>query len=353
MPTRENLNLIRCIRKTAVSLILITCITGCGNRPAPKEATTFDPAIALEDYRSYLVKLSKLKEVPTQNLISLMQQWQEMDDDLNTRLYTDTHDESEQYVGYYDSIYVTLRDSIQDQLSTLVESRTRSLEDYLNIVTALNPVETDSTTLELTTAIHKFHESMDSSPIYRANATATIRFYEQILAEAYKNGFHSKQEVFAFLRAEDKAFRSFLSHLTALGDIQLTKVRDNTSKVLNQIVDLANDESKIFDPEEVMILLSHRNNRRLIQNAEQCVADIQAGRITKGEQSSAYLWMLLQPWVSFDAYSFSQLSDSQLKTMHSLAAATPQCIERLGHPEFPVAPEKLPTILIQTFIATL
>jgi hypothetical protein len=88
-----------------------------------------------------------------------------------------------------------------------------------------------------------------------------------------------------------------------------------------------------------------------MQNALQCVNDITTGKVGKDEQAAAYMWMLLQPWVSFDSYAFTLMSEAQLKTMRILATQT--CIAKLGYPDFPISPDDLPGLLIKTFITTL
>jgi len=90
-----------------------------------------------------------------------------------------------------------------------------------------------------------------------------------------------------------------------------------------------------------------------MQNALQCVNDITTGKVGKDEQAAAYMWMLLQPWVSFDSYAFTLMSEAQLKTMRILATQTQKCIDKLGNPDFPISPDDLPGLLIKTFITTL
>lgn len=162
-----------------------------------------------------------------------------------------------------------------------------------------------------------------------------------------------KRDLFTFLRNEDRAFRSFLGHLPTLGGIPLAKVRDGSSALMKEMIGLCQGDKPSFTTSEVVILLTMRNNRRLLQNALQCVNDINSRKVKGGDQSAAYLWMLLQPWISFDGFALSLMSDAQRGTLRTLAAETPKCIVKLGKPQFPIDTDELPSLLIKTTITNL
>jgi hypothetical protein len=321
-------------------------MVSCNSKSDTPNHTYTDSAAALKDYESYLAKLSNRKDVSTKDIISLMQEWKELDDTIANHFFANAYADS---ATATDSSYINLREQIIDGFANLVDTRKRNLADYLDVITGITKTSQDS----LVVSLHRFYGAMDNTPTYKTGNAATILRYEQTLSEALDKGIRSKPDAFTFLRAEDKAFRSFLEHLSALGNIQLTKVRDNTSLVLKQIVDLADEKVEVFTPKEVVTILSMRNNRRLIQNSLQCVNDIRAGKVGKNDQSVAYMWMLLQPWVSFDAHAFSLMSEAQIKTMRIIATETPQCLTKLGNPDFPLDPNELPALLIKTYISTL
>jgi hypothetical protein len=334
----------------AMMLILLFTLVGCSSKSGKANFSYKDPAEALEGYESYLTKVSNKKDVKTKELISLMQEWKELDDTIVNRFFANAYSDD---ATANDSSFVHMREQIIDNFTKLVDTRKRSLADYLDIVTEIKTVQPDTATRSLMMYMHRFYGAMDKTPTYKLGNAATVLRYEQALTDVLDKGIRSKQDVFAFLKAEDKSFRSFLEHLPSLGNIQLTKVRDNTSLVLKQVVDLADEKVEVFSQKEIVTILTMRNNRRLIQNSLQCVNDIRAGKVGEGDQSAAYMWMLLQPWVSFDAHAFSLMSEAQLKTMRIIATETPQCITKLGNPDFPIDPNELPALLIKTFITTL
>ena len=119
------------------------------------------------------------------------------------------------------------------------------------------------------------------------------------------------------------------------------------------MIGLCQGDNPTFTTSEVVILLTMRNNRRLLQNALQCVNDINNHKVKGGDQAAAYLWMLLQPWISFDGFALSLMSEAQIGTLKILATETPKCVVKLGKPQFPIDTDELPSLLIKTTITNL
>ncbi len=342
----------RLILHTAtVVLVVVTFVfSGCNNRPDKGSSMYDTPEEALKDYASYLSRIASKDKAEIRELCKLTGEWKTLDDTLSAKFFSGYETEIPERS---DSVYTSLRDSIVGELCRLAESCSRSLADYLVLVTAVSRPPVDTLTTGLLTSVHHFYGSMDRTPTYGLGNKETISRYERFLSDAIDSELTSKADVFTFLRGEDMAFRSFLSHLPALGNIPLIRVRDNTSRMMARIVELASEDKQLFTPSEMVVILTMRNNRRLLQNALQCVNDIRAGKVGRDERASAYLWMLLQPWLSFDSLSFSLMSEAQMKTMSILASETPGCIAKLGNPKFPIDTEELPVLLIRTYISTL
>lgn len=335
---------------TAILVVAAFMSSGCNSHSDEARSKYDTPEEALKDYTSYLSRIASKDKADIRELGQLTGEWKTLDDTLSENFFSGYETGAPERS---DSIYTCLRDSIVRELCRLAESRHRSLADYLVFVTAVNQPPADTVTAGLVTSVHNFYGSMDRTSTYELSNTETISRYEKFLSDAIDSDLTSKADMFTFLRGEDQAFRSFLCHLPTLGNIPLTDVRDNTFLMMARIVKLASEDSPLFTPSEMVVILTMRNNRRLLQNALQCVNDIRAGKVGKDDRSSAYLWMLLQPWLSFDSLSFSLMSEAQMKTMSILASETPGCIARLGNPKFPIDTEELPVLLIRTYISTL
>lgn len=315
------------------------------------EAKSFSDAnAALEDYEAFLRSVSKQKTLSNSELVSSVLEWKALDDSVTAAMFRDSVHTNRAVV---DSTYFSLRDSITDKLTSLVDSRKRSFQDYLDFSLAVNRPRLDSLSNQLMMSAHRFYASMDSVPVFNMDNVSTIHRYEDILDDATRRGIHTKRDLFLFLRNEDRAFRSFLVHLPTLGGIPLAKVRDSSSALMKEMVELCQGDNPAFTTSEVVILLTMRNNRRLLQNALQCVNDINNRKVKGGDQAAAYLWMLLQPWISFDGFALSLMSEAQIGTLKILATETPKCVVKLGKPQFPIDTDELPSLLIKTTITNL
>lgn len=315
------------------------------------EAKSFSGAnAALEDYEAFLRSVSKQKTLSNSELVSSVLEWKALDDSVTAAMFRDSVHTNRAVV---DSTYFSLRDSITDKLTSLVDSRKRSFQDYLDFSLAVNRPRLDSLSNQLMMSAHRFYASMDSVPVFNMDNVSTIHRYEDILDDATRRGIHTKRDLFLFLRNEDRAFRSFLVHLPTLGGIPLAKVRDGSSALMKEMVELCQGDNPAFTTSEVVILLTMRNNRRLLQNALQCVNDINNRKVKGRDQAAAYLWMLLQPWISFDGLALSLMSEAQIGTLKILATETPKCVVKLGKPQFPIDTDELPSLLIKTTITNL
>ena len=82
---------------------------------------------------------------------------------------------------------------------------------------------------------------------------------------------------------------------------------------------------------DAVAYMAVRTNRRIIANAQTCVADIKSGKVTSAEQRTAYFWMILQPFLSIDDFGMAMLSENQRKDLVQLsidALGTIACLSR-------------------------
>lgn len=332
-----------------ITLTMMVTAPSCSNntRPNPGSRT---PEETLADYSSFLNSLSSMKDVSTSELISCVKEWKAVDDSVTGSInkvssFNDNDSLSSQYL--------TAKESTMAVILSLVDTKNRNFSDYLQCARELNYTRLDSATLESVNAFRNYFSKLDQLPVYNSTNKETIQYYEYLLNKTLKSGIETSQDLFNFIREEDRAFRTFLCHLPTLGEIPLTAVRDSTKRVLSNIISLSGDDSFSLSSKEILIILTMRNNRRLIQNASQCIIDIEKKKVSACDQTTAYLWMLLQPWVSFDSFAFSLMDQHQWDEMEMLADKTPEILKRLKGAEFPVEPSLLPNILIKSLITQL
>jgi hypothetical protein len=77
------------------------------------------------------------------------------------------------------------------------------------------------------------------------------------------------------------------------------------------------------------------------------VEDIRAGQISETDQQTAYLWMLMQPWMTIDSFAYGLLTKEQTETLERLAAEMSQTLKRLSKAQFPMDTDQIPNTLIK------
>lgn len=132
----------------------------------------------------------------------------------------------------------------------------------------------------------------------------------------------------AFIKEEDRLFRSFLDHLIELADADLSVITRDTEKCCLSIFQSA--ENGRLSYRDALVYTARRTNRRIILNALACRDDISQGNVKTEAQAKAYVWMLLQPYVALDGFSVAILSDMERATLHAVADRTPQMIVKLN-----------------------
>lgn len=327
-------------------LLMAALLLGC--HPSHKDdLTTAEEAVAA--YNDFFQSLKGRRNTGTDEIISLTKEWRKLDAAVSFALLSDTANNRHAHAN---GNHIALGDSIALQMAHLINNQKRSFADYLAVIRGLNDVEMDSMSQKLAGSVHLFYRKASAIPVYKGSGKEVIRMYNKLLEGTLAKGLRTKEDAIDFLRQEDVAFRSFLFHLPSLssGNTPLDGITRNTGKVIRGIIGLAGKEQPVFGKSEVVILLTMRNNRRLLQNAEACVDGLSRLHITDNGQAAAYLWMILQPWISFDSFAYALMDEEQLHSMEKLAERMPQTLAKLKGIDFPLETEELPTILMKTFI---
>ena len=106
---------------------------------------------------------------------------------------------------------------------------------------------------------------------------------------------------------------------------------------------------------DAVAYMAIRTNRRIIANAQTCVADIKSGKVTSAVQQTAYFWMILQPFLSIDDFGMAMLSENQRKDLVQLsidALGTIACLSRSLQMDKNMT-DGLPDMFIKLYISSL
>lgn len=251
------------------------------------------------------------------------------------------------------SAYRIINDSIIIELERLIDSSSRNFKDYYHVLDKLSIQKLPKEVESLAVSAHIFFHSMDSVTIHPVDKPHTIQIYENTLNSALAQGIHSKQDILHFLRSEDIAFRLFLVHLSSWGDMSLTNIKTQTEQQAKNIFDSSSRQQPIMSKTEIVVLMTMRNNRRILQNATTCVTDVHRLSFKDSNQATAYLWMLLQPWLSIDRLSYTLLSQEEKESLEKLAAEMPEAVSKLETGHFPIDLNELPSLLMKAYIDNL
>ena len=304
--------------------------------------TTANTAIA---YRAYLLDIRSRTDLSTLELASELRRWQVLDDSVTLHLQRDTLSLRRDTRNECD----LLHDSIRSEFCRL----TRTYNDMLFLKEYLSPYSFNEELLQSVDEIEPFFESVSRQSPFTGNYERTVEAYRNILRRTLGQGIHGTEDLRLFIREEDAVFRAFLTHLTELEQMNVADIMRDTERCCLLVFQAAEREE--LSNKEAMVYMAMRTNRRLSLNVQQCVKDIRAGKARSAEQAQAYIWMLLQPYTTLDAFNIALLTTQERKVLHRVANDIPNLIDRLGN-DIPFNKEYLgdiPSLLMQAYISTL
>lgn len=221
-----------------------------------------------------------------------------------------------------------MHDSLRIEFTRLALEKPRTFADVLLLREQTSQYRQDTELMQSAAEAEPFFKPLDSVPTYKGSANAVVEKYRMFLSKTLKSGISGKSEMLAFIKEEDRLFRSFLDHLTELADADLSVITCDTEKCCLSIFQSA--ENGRLSYRDALVYTARRTNRRIILNALACRDDINQDNVKTEAQARAYVWMLLQPYVALDGFSVAILSDMERTTLHAVADRTPQMIAKLN-----------------------
>ena len=340
---------LRQVKPFALSLVIIlvasVAICSCGDNSNGIEIT--DAKSALKAHKAFLVKTSQMKETDIKHLVALTKEWEVLSDTLRNHIQPDTVS----HPVYGRLVYEDLQDSIVNRLENIVDAEVRSFEDVVVVRDALFDQPVDSMFRATSIEVQKFFDTLDMAQVPEQSKEEALASYSSLIKSYLDKGIKSKADIQRFIRSEDIVFRSFLVHLHELGTTPLKNLTVSTEKVCGLVFQSgANDQ---MPPETPLVYMFMRTNRRVIQNAMTCLADINDGRVTaKSEQAIVYQWMMMKPFFIMDELSLSLLSDKQKEDVRKLAHELPSAAAKLqrGMGWSPLPMEEIPNEIIKELV---
>ena len=208
----------QCAKLLAVCFATIA-LASCGNKTdnytfqTDKEATNA--------YKSYLSEVRKEANLPTDRLIEKVNDWQSLRDSVSACVAKDT---TNRIHTNYESEIRGLHDSLRIEFTRLALEKPRTFADVLLIREQTSQYRQDTELMQSAAEAEPFFKPLDSVQTYKGSADAVVEKYRMFLSKTLKSGISGKSEMLAFIKEEDRLFRSFLSHLPELADADLSEI---------------------------------------------------------------------------------------------------------------------------------
>ena len=208
--------------------------------------------------------------------------------------------------------------------------------------------------------IEKYHQDAERFDIFDVNlwwAPAYVDTFHPYtdwsvqLADMKAHGINGQKELMEFIEKEDRHFRAFLNNIDQCSLIGVEDITRITEDICNGIY----QSGRKIESEDVMVYMSMRTNRRLLLNARICHDSFKKGDVKSASQANAYLWMMIQPYLSIDSFAVAMLTESQREMMMAIADDYPEIVSALAAKGFTDASISLqiPTQLMRLYISTI
>lgn len=351
--TKSYLHVIQVGRRTATSFaicIAALSLTSCASDESPYHWKTSTEA--LNYYREFLEQSRTADNVTMEGITKDIVEWQTLEDSVVAFVSRDTTMAHQSHF-YPMDIINELHDSVREEILNRAKAKPRTLRDVFLLKRTANRCTRDKKIVEAAQAALPFFLSLDSVNIYNTDRATIMRRYRAYLYNVEKHGIGSKEQWLSFMREEDRLFRSFVTHLHELDGISATDITKTTENIYKEL--FRNSASHGIKQDDLYLYMTMRTNRRLLTNSIQCVADIKANKIKSTDQQQAYLWMIMQPFISINELGMAVLTERQQKDFESLAKDAPAAIRsivnraKLDKQEY----DNMPDLITKIYISSL
>ena len=305
---------------------------------------------ALDAQKKFLSSMKSNQDLSMEHLADKISKWRILEDSVSACLMRDTIKKAHSFPM---EDFSNVHDSIRDEFMRIATAKRRTFKDVLLLKMKATPYKGMKETDSLSLVASRFFESLDSLPEYKGDKTRILTTYHFFLEKVKKEGIANQSQFLAFLKTEDRLFRTFLSHLHEMSDVSVSHITSGTEDVCKMIAQSSRKGN--LPTRDAVAYMAARTSRRIIANAQTCIADVKSGKVTSAEQRTAYFWMILQPFLSIDDFGIAMLSENQRKELLQLtidASGTIACLSRSLQMDKNMT-DGLPDMFIKLYISSL
>ena len=268
---------------------------------------------ALDAQKEFMSSMKSNQDLSMEHLADKISKWRILEDSVSACLMRDTIKKAHSFPM---EDFSNVHDSIRVEFMRIATAKRRTFKDVLLLKMKATPYKGMKETDSLSIVASRFFESLDSLPEYKGDKTRILTTYHFFLEKVKKEGIANQSQFLAFLKTEDRLFRTFLSHLHEMSDVSVSHITSGTEDVCKMIAQSSRKGN--LPTRDAVVYMAARTSRRIIANAQTCIADIKSGKVTSAEQRTAYFWMILQPFLSIDDFGIAMLSENQRKELVQL-----------------------------------
>jgi hypothetical protein len=274
---------------------------------------------AVETYRAFLSKIKSVRTSNTKEYVASLKEWKEVNDTVYKFLVADSA-----FVKYHNEAndYFLIRDSIRKEMLRLTETWRYGYDDVLSIKEQTSAYKDDRELAEAVSLATPFFASLDSTGHQCLRQGLHPETVPLLPDHHPQQGINSREDMLRFIRDEDYMFRTFLHHLYEMDDEPLADISRNTEAICRNIF-IAAREGRI-PSKDAIVYMSMRTVRRLLQNSAECVENINRLEMKGKAQGNAYLWMIIQPFVSIDPFLLATMTPQERSRFEYIVTQLPK-----------------------------
>ena len=327
-------------------LCLILAFSSCDNTSSYNFKSSSD---ALESYQDFHDSMKLLSKVDAKNFSEHINKWQELQDTVFECIKKDPRYSAH---ASFSIDFDCITDSIKKEFIRLSRDCTMKDVAIVKLNTSAFEEELESDTIK--DSALEFYSVLDNNkPFQHDDITKLLQNYQNFLLAYQDEGITKMNDLKSFITKEDQYFRTFLLHIDKYSEMRLGKITLMTEQICGDIYREAYNEK--IPQEEVLVYMSMRTVRRLLLNADICCNLLKTGQIKNHQQANAFLWMIIQPYLSIDSFAMSMLAEEQKSMMLNIAEDYSSIVAELQAKQLVEGEvsKRLPEQIMHLYITTL
>ena len=297
-------------------LLVLSVLPSCSGR---QQYDFKDSVDAINVYRSFLNEVKATKTSNTSDFTNQLCKWKEINDTVYRFMVKESAFTKPHNIG---PEFVSIHDSVRTEMLRITETWRYSYEDVLKIKEHTSSFQNDKDLQNAVEEAEPFFDSLNNTTVIEGDKSTVLAKYRQLLSSIKTDGFQNKEDMLSFIKSEDIMFRSFLANLNEMDNEPLSDITRDTETICQNIF-IAAREGRI-PARDVMVYMSMRTVRRLLQNSVVCMTNINKDDLKNQTQGNAYVWMIIQPFISIDQFAIATMTPQERSNFNYIVSRLPK-----------------------------